>query len=196
MIRRPPRSTLFPYTTLFRSHAQGGRLHEPLTGAGARRDRAEGDERPSEIQGARQQFRCRAGVVHRRAEKPVAAGVEPDDALALDRGVIELFGPAQTQVVEQRGHDTRARCIRGTVEVPGEPDLEAPGSDQTAQNAARRFQMSRLRSFDRSQFVGLAQPPATLGDERPRGGCRDGERAYRDRSEEHTSELQSLAYLV
>src|SRR2546429_6087281 len=23
MIRRPPRSTLFPYTTLFRSHAQG-----------------------------------------------------------------------------------------------------------------------------------------------------------------------------
>src|SRR2546430_4087371 len=29
MIRRPPRSTLFPYTTLFRSHRRGGhRLHE------------------------------------------------------------------------------------------------------------------------------------------------------------------------
>src|SRR3712207_8292382 len=28
MIRRPPRSTLFPYTTLFRSHA-GGRGFEP-----------------------------------------------------------------------------------------------------------------------------------------------------------------------
>src|SRR4051794_41335036 len=28
MIRRPPRSTLFPYTTLFRSHGpEGGRLH-------------------------------------------------------------------------------------------------------------------------------------------------------------------------
>src|SRR2546425_5594063 len=26
MIRRPPRSTLFPYTTLFRSHANLGRL--------------------------------------------------------------------------------------------------------------------------------------------------------------------------
>src|SRR2546422_4673062 len=26
MIRRPPRSTLFPYTTLFRSHAPGGEL--------------------------------------------------------------------------------------------------------------------------------------------------------------------------
>src|SRR3712207_8647728 len=31
MIRRPPRSTLFPYTTLFRSFAHGwGELSEPL----------------------------------------------------------------------------------------------------------------------------------------------------------------------
>src|SRR3712207_4921714 len=28
MIRRPPRSTLFPYTTLFRSIAHGHRLHQ------------------------------------------------------------------------------------------------------------------------------------------------------------------------
>src|SRR5256885_14578400 len=27
MIRRPPRSTLFPYTTLFRSHDDRGRVH-------------------------------------------------------------------------------------------------------------------------------------------------------------------------
>src|SRR5947209_12544631 len=27
MIRRPPRSTLFPYTTLFRSHGAIGKLH-------------------------------------------------------------------------------------------------------------------------------------------------------------------------
>src|SRR5256885_12547393 len=31
MIRRPPRSTLFPYTTLFRSEC-GGRLEEPVVG--------------------------------------------------------------------------------------------------------------------------------------------------------------------
>src|SRR5438046_54447 len=43
MIRRPPRSTLFPYTTLFRSQeeriAVGGRIHDRLGGdiaAGAR----------------------------------------------------------------------------------------------------------------------------------------------------------------
>src|SRR5256885_7613302 len=29
MIRRPPRSTLFPYTTLFRSESRGLRGHEP-----------------------------------------------------------------------------------------------------------------------------------------------------------------------
>src|SRR2546427_6705152 len=29
MIRRPPRSTLFPYTTLFRSHRPRGRLRHP-----------------------------------------------------------------------------------------------------------------------------------------------------------------------
>src|SRR5690349_23974306 len=32
MIRRPPRSTLFPYTTLFRSHDRSG--HVALDGAG------------------------------------------------------------------------------------------------------------------------------------------------------------------
>src|SRR2546430_6814920 len=29
MIRRPPRSTLFPYTTLFRSHVSRAEAHEP-----------------------------------------------------------------------------------------------------------------------------------------------------------------------
>src|SRR2546427_6522233 len=38
MIRRPPRSTLFPYTTLFRSH--------PGVAAGALDDRPAGLERP------------------------------------------------------------------------------------------------------------------------------------------------------
>src|SRR6266478_7653862 len=37
MIRRPPRSTLFPYTTLFRSRPDAVR---PRAGAGVRRDRA------------------------------------------------------------------------------------------------------------------------------------------------------------
>src|SRR5687768_18203414 len=36
MIRRPPRSTLFPYTTLFRSYSpQGGRVEVRITQQGA-----------------------------------------------------------------------------------------------------------------------------------------------------------------
>src|SRR5260221_6145422 len=37
MIRRPPRSTLFPYTTLFRSdlRARGGQLRSPVPGGRA-----------------------------------------------------------------------------------------------------------------------------------------------------------------
>src|SRR2546426_2802068 len=35
MIRRPPRSTLFPYTTLFRSHPSGPRQHHHHVGPGA-----------------------------------------------------------------------------------------------------------------------------------------------------------------
>src|SRR3712207_8413144 len=36
MIRRPPRSTLFPYTTLFRSQEPGRRLHARLSRLAAR----------------------------------------------------------------------------------------------------------------------------------------------------------------
>src|SRR2546429_6835309 len=39
MIRRPPRSTLFPYTTLFRSH------HEPTTGVRSRSEFAQSPHR-------------------------------------------------------------------------------------------------------------------------------------------------------
>src|SRR2546422_1228907 len=38
MIRRPPRSTLFPYTTLFRSVRSGNPNHRSVVGAGAAHD--------------------------------------------------------------------------------------------------------------------------------------------------------------
>src|SRR3712207_7105904 len=45
MIRRPPRSTLFPYTTLFRSHARGGdRPGHRRPGAQDAGDEREGEE--------------------------------------------------------------------------------------------------------------------------------------------------------
>src|SRR2546427_9357936 len=41
MIRRPPRSTLFPYTTLFRSRLRAHRPDQPLLGAVRRQARAQ-----------------------------------------------------------------------------------------------------------------------------------------------------------
>src|SRR3712207_6918548 len=46
MIRRPPRSTLFPYTTLFRSRRVGAAPQEIVVGEHDREDRDE--ERPDE----------------------------------------------------------------------------------------------------------------------------------------------------
>src|SRR5258705_3618555 len=40
MIRRPPRSTLFPYTTLFRSSIRSARRHPPRRSGAARDARA------------------------------------------------------------------------------------------------------------------------------------------------------------
>src|SRR5256885_3695789 len=53
MIRRPPRSTLFPYTTLFRSDRKGGRekrMREKEGGEGGGRERGKknGKERSEE----------------------------------------------------------------------------------------------------------------------------------------------------
>src|SRR2546421_7838765 len=60
MIRRPPRSTLFPYTTLFRSWAHHQLLHAPgllVRGAGAQIARRS-EEHTSELQ-SRSDLVCR-----------------------------------------------------------------------------------------------------------------------------------------
>src|SRR3712207_7362831 len=44
MIRRPPRSTLFPYTTLFRSRFLGHRTPGPVTPPADQRDQASGNK--------------------------------------------------------------------------------------------------------------------------------------------------------
>src|SRR2546430_12189908 len=52
MIRRPPRSTLFPYTTLFRSRARRARLRESHARVtlGREPDRVRSEEHTSELQ--------------------------------------------------------------------------------------------------------------------------------------------------
>src|SRR5438067_3517337 len=50
MIRRPPRSTLFPYTTLFRSNRCGGWPRRPRTCLRRRPGRRRSEEHTSELQ--------------------------------------------------------------------------------------------------------------------------------------------------
>src|SRR5947209_10192802 len=50
MIRRPPRSTLFPYTTLFRSQGESGDLRgDPAGGGAGDRQRRGGDRKSTRL---------------------------------------------------------------------------------------------------------------------------------------------------
>src|SRR2546427_6533470 len=87
MIRRPPRSTLFPYTTLFRSH-RGGRLE----GAGARIRRA-----------------TPPGLGGRARQEPHEQGLRSPTPRAANETPWNLAPPARLVL-----HPGRARGVRGT----------------------------------------------------------------------------------
>src|SRR5580693_265911 len=96
MIRRPPRSTLFPYTTLFRSH---GCLHVAGAGAGRTRRRAfryflRSEEHTSELQS---QFHlvCRLLLEKKNA---VSGGHTP---WAIFAEIVSLTVPCEATVIYQ-----------------------------------------------------------------------------------------------
>src|SRR3712207_1982899 len=77
MIRRPPRSTLFPYTTLFRSHPAPERRRRVLRlgeDAGHGRPERQGRRRPVGVQDVRRGADARRarlrGVLHRGHRQP------------------------------------------------------------------------------------------------------------------------------
>src|SRR2546429_6993507 len=84
MIRRPPRSTLFPYTTLFRSGVEAGQLHgrhqgQVVHGGGARDRRRQTDqprhrseEHTSELQ-SRLHLVCRLLLEKKKRRPPVTS---------------------------------------------------------------------------------------------------------------------------
>src|SRR3712207_8809184 len=84
MIRRPPRSTLFPYTTLFRSlelgerppHEGRPRLREPrgAVDAALERGRRRSEEHTSELQ-SRQYLVCRL-LLEKKHERPRAVDAQ------------------------------------------------------------------------------------------------------------------------
>src|SRR2546425_13352380 len=146
MIRRPPRSTLFPYTTLFRSD-----LEPRLAVVGG----------IDEVDGALHDGR----ELHRQLEG-AAAGVAPvkrDGTRLHRRRQPAAHDHAALRDADQRGDRgaERALALGGDAAAPHQHGVRGLG------------QLSELHV------------------RRPR--ARDG---LDFRSEEHTSELQSLAYLV
>src|SRR3989449_7058897 len=141
MIRRPPRSTLFPYTTLFRS----ARI-------------------PSTISVSR---------AHSRTGAPVRARW-------MVRAVPQE--PAPTTAIMPRGPGRRRRgARRGGARCPH------AGARCSRGGAARRSRPPRRR-----------RPPPGAGRRAPARRTERTRRrgASRERSEEHTSELQSRLHLV
>src|SRR2546430_11695749 len=97
MIRRPPRSTLFPYTTLFRSLFRGGRLTEPIdeqTPAlprgcepGRVHRRARSEEHTSELQ-SQSNLVCRLLLEKKKKKKVLHANAHQNDLYMRERSHI------------------------------------------------------------------------------------------------------------
>src|SRR6266540_3187475 len=127
MIRRPPRSTLFPYTTLFRSPNAGDTLQNLLASLleldprpGDEVSHRRGDEH---LPGGRSRGHARADVdcdaADLVAEELTLPGVHP--AADLETEVANCFGD------RLRTHDRARRAVEcGEESVAGVVDLAAP----------------------------------------------------------------------
>src|SRR5947199_2594767 len=90
MLRRPPRSTLFPYTTLFRSgHAEPGLFAHAVSHHGARH-RVRSEEHTSELQSLRHLV-CRLLLEKKKAPGSTAF---PEPLPQLRPSIRERFSPA------------------------------------------------------------------------------------------------------
>src|SRR2546430_8986598 len=147
MIRRPPRSTLFPYTTLFRSREvhRETRLLERLPHRGVRHGLAEVDEaareRPEPAPGADRPAREQDGAVllGERGADDLGAQIE-DEAAARAHVLLALVG--RHRLAARRRPAQRAEAARAPRQEPG-CATGAPGSepkppirDGTRQNAS------------------------------------------------------------
>src|SRR2546422_7908083 len=98
MIRRPPRSTLFPYTTLFRSHADPGDARRPAPARRARRRADHRDARPEgRLRGRHAVLagQCGRDRAARRRRRPLLLrGAIPGGGLGAGGSPLSPDGPA------------------------------------------------------------------------------------------------------
>src|SRR2546425_11423887 len=101
MIRRPPRSTLFPYTTLFRSAEGVGELHREAVGLGDDFGRYAGPLQRARVNGGG--VRPGQGLGHGRAlAAPLVA--QPDVAPAREPALARPVGGTVTYDEQSKAH--------------------------------------------------------------------------------------------
>src|SRR6266511_1530531 len=93
MIRRPPRSTLFPYTTLFRSPAGEPEARSRFQVGGLRLDAGRSEEHTSELQ-SREKLVCRLLLEKKK----------------MRRRITELGLHTQVHILVQREHFPEILC--------------------------------------------------------------------------------------
>src|SRR2546426_12116968 len=129
MIRRPPRSTLFPYTTLFRSQADAQRPRLEVGGKRRRRravDRVDG------------------GIVEDRVRRGVGDGDSADDSVGPDN---DLDVDRSAEPAPARGERVAQRLLDALAEPPEIRAVLGAGptrADGTAARDRKRETVTRI----------------------------------------------------
>src|SRR2546427_11732063 len=172
MIRRPPRSTLFPYTTLFRSH-----VLQPLGLVRCAETRMLGNEHVEalrELLHERQDRRRTARPVQVEERLAGAAAAEVDPATVdLDETLAECHDAGFTQPAASRASRPRVsfrrrgrprsrdRSRKGKP-APSRARPPHPESPRAAAEARRRFFCPRLSGRRRARAAPRAGPGSSL----------------------------------
>src|SRR5476649_2790143 len=166
MIRRPPRSTLFPYTTLFRSTRRISRA-AARRHPNARRDRARADRKSTRLNSSHTVISYAVFCLKKKNQRN------------LDHEHKSQHNRDNAEPRENNDHDARRRRITDLFFL-----------------MIRRPPRSTLVPYTtlfRSMPTSSLNPAVLSPRGRPTRPCRP---STSDRSEEHTSELQSHSDLV
>src|SRR2546430_13703734 len=99
MIRRPPRSTLFPYTTLFRSETDARRREDRLAGH-HRAGRRIGRRAPAHHRGARDRKSTRLNSSHSQISYAVFCLKKKKKSIAHHSAIVALLFISPTVLTE------------------------------------------------------------------------------------------------
>src|SRR5687767_2401901 len=133
MIRRPPRSTLFPYTTLFRSH--GGDDQDTLLG-NLRKETMFGGDGNDEVQGD-----ALAGPAYAVNDRAATFGA--DDSMLGGSGEDKMFGHGGADIAFGDGDSDRLEGIDGADSLFG-----GLGIDVIVMDVDPSYATNRVDVFD------------------------------------------------